>query len=238
LRFYDALVRAAPLDALHMPVHMLLRGAARAEAFVDAALAARLRGLTLDDHVLQNSPDGLLRALARLLGGGTLTALALHRGGGVVVDATPAAEVALFFGALRDSASLRRLTLHGTRVCKAPAAVAALLGALTGHASLASLTLSDLRADFPASLIADVDAALAALLDAPSAALTHLDVPWSPAHSERAARARGCAASAFGAAAARNSPRVCLVALVGGRQAAHISGMQQPQRSVHADGGA
>ncbi len=231
-RFFAALVRAAPLDALHTPVRTLLRGTVRAEAFVDAALAARLRSLTVDHDEHTRVAELLLPPLARLLRGGTLTALALHRSGDVMSEEAPA----VFVDALRDSTSLRRLALHHTGVCKSPAAAAALLGALTGHASLASLTLSDSSGNFPASLTADVDAALAALLDAPSAALTHLDVPWSPAHSERRARARA-ASSAFAAAAARNSPRVRLVPLVGGRQAARFSGMEQPQRSVHADGG-
>jgi hypothetical protein len=212
-RFTGALGSATALRALHLRTHHGF-DAAWLDDVVDAALAARLRSLTLQDCRL--NPPGMLRALARLLAEGALTDLTLHNCCGmlrVMGDMTPAppADVALFFDALRTCGSLRRLSLHTTGVCVAPSTAVALLGALTGHASLASLTLHDHFATSKEAAL-HVDGALAALLDAPSSALTHLDVPWC-SNSAAAAGGADCAVgagSAFAAAARRNAARVAV----------------------------
>jgi hypothetical protein len=142
------------------------------DAFVDAALSLpRLRTVKLKTCRL--SPASA-PALARLLGSGTLTELAIQNHGQTLLDASGAA---LLGDALRANATLTSLTLHGVQLLSNPAAAASLLGALTGHASLRQLGVTG---HFGWHL-SDEDrqcagALLGALIAADAPALTALDV--------------------------------------------------------------
>jgi hypothetical protein len=111
-----------------------LDGPEALDAFVDAALSLpRLRSVTLCWCPL---PPESAPALARLLGSGTLTELAIMHDNRTLWDA-PAAT--LLGDALRANATLTSLLLDRTRLWSDHAAAAALLGAMTGHASLRQL---------------------------------------------------------------------------------------------------
>jgi hypothetical protein len=137
------------------------------DAVVDAALARRMHAVSLEQCHLRNASAP---ALARLLGGGTLTKL---RCTGFDVLNEPATLV-LLAAALRANATLTSLSLIEADVFDDPAAAAELLGALTGHASLRVLCLQHNGVD--AASRAAVGAALGALVAANAPALTKLDV--------------------------------------------------------------
>jgi hypothetical protein len=148
----------------HAELHTLVA----LDAVVDAALACQINSL-------QSWSCGLTPAsapaLARLLGGGTLTELCIGQRG-QLLDAPSAA---LLGDALRANSTLTCLSLHGNFWRNRGAGVA-LLGALTGHVSLRTLTLSTnnvLAAQAAAA------AALGALVAANAPALTKLVVSYS-----------------------------------------------------------
>jgi hypothetical protein len=158
----NASLRALTLCALP------LDSAAALDAVVDSALARQLQTVGLAHCRLfpVSAP-----ALARLLGGGSLTALECSYMNWLL-DAPSAAMLA---AALRGSSTLTSLTLNGTGVFhNAAAAATTLVGALAGHPSVQTLSLTYNRvaeADQAA-----VGAALGALVAADAPALTHLDV--------------------------------------------------------------
>ncbi len=115
----------APLDA-----------PAALDAVVQAALACLL--LRRLDLVLCSLSRASAPALARLLGGGALTALHIH-GDAQLLD-EPAAV--LLGNALRANTTLTSLVVRATRLWQEPAAGVALLNALTGHPSLCKLDIS------------------------------------------------------------------------------------------------
>jgi hypothetical protein len=138
------------------------------DAVVDAALARRLTYVELDGCGL--SPASA-PALARLLGGNTLTALHIHAAFNQLLDA-PAA--ALLANALHVNTSLTELTLDSTQLWRDAAAAAELFGALTAHPRL---RLLDLSSNWPHDDgLQEAGAALAALLLANAPALQTLDI--------------------------------------------------------------
>jgi hypothetical protein len=146
---------------LHMPAAL--------DAVVDAALARGFVSLTF--WGCRFSPASV-PALARLLGGGTLTGVNISQEGQQLLDGPSAALLA---AALRDNSTLTHLRISGD-TWRDTAAAAVLLGALTGHRSLRTLDLSDnyVLVEAPAA-----GAAIGALVAANAPALTELDVSWS-----------------------------------------------------------
>jgi hypothetical protein len=140
------------------------------DAVVDAALARRMDSVTLDSCGL--SPASA-PALARLLGGGALTALECE--GMYLLDAPAAAVLA---AALRGNSTLTSLTLDDVGVFDDPAAAAELLGALTSHVSVQTLSVTCNGVIVTAAHRAAVGAALGTLVAANAPALTHLDVSY------------------------------------------------------------
>jgi hypothetical protein len=175
---------SVPALAAHLAAHaslerVLLREAplhtlAALHSVVDAALAGQLVDLRfLRCRLL---PAGA-PALVRLLGGGTLTALAIEENE-ALLD-LPAAT--LLGNALRANSTLTSFTFH-VGLWHDMDVAAALLGALTGHRSLRTLNLAfnNMAAVAPAA-----GAALGALIAANAPALTALDV--SSNHANEAA---------------------------------------------------
>jgi hypothetical protein len=162
----DVLMLSADMMSAHVGLMALaltripLNTPVALDAVVDAALARRVSSLELDGCGL--SPASA-PALARLLGGGALTALSIDNRFVRMLDDT---FVALLCDALRASSTLTSLSL--TELSNEPNAAAALLGALTGHRSLQTLHV---RAFF-----ADAGAALAELVAANAPSLVDLDV--------------------------------------------------------------
>jgi hypothetical protein len=150
------------LEAARLETHVAL------DAVVDAALARRMQTVALKDSHL--SPASA-PALARLLGGGALTAL--HCRNMNVLDTPAAAALA---AALRANSTLTSLTLLNAGAVNDPAAAAELLGALSGHASLRALRLMNNRV-FAAHQAA-VGASLGALVAANAPTLRELHVSW------------------------------------------------------------
>jgi hypothetical protein len=137
-------------------------------AVLDVALVLRFTDLSFSNCRLfpASAP-----ALARLLGGGTLTKLWLWEHDGVLLDA---AAAALLGDALRANSSLTRLSMS-SNVLRNPAVATTLLGALTGHRSLRWLQTR--HNDFTsAANRAAVGAALGLLIAANAPALEVLDV--------------------------------------------------------------
>ena len=132
-------------------------------ALVDAVLARRLRGLTLDEC----TPPAAV-PLARLLAGGSLATLEVSTSGAPLLRAAGAALVA---DALRMNTTLTILHLCGTNLCGDMNAAGVLLGALVGHPSLRELRIIQ---DFPVDIGA-FGAALGALIAADAPALQVLD---------------------------------------------------------------
>jgi hypothetical protein len=152
----------APLDA-----------PAALDAVVDAALARSLSSIKLDTcHLLPTSAP----ALARLLGGNTLTELYIDNGVRQLLDA-PAAT--LLANALRANSSLTALTLSEIELWRDAAAAAELMGALTAHPRLRLLDLSWNEPDDTddgGMQAAEAGAALAALLLANAPTLQTLKI--------------------------------------------------------------
>jgi hypothetical protein len=130
------------------------------DAVVDAALARRLSSLELTGCYLcpASAP-----ALARLLGGGSLTALSIDNNCSRLLNDT---AVAVLGDALRASSTLTSLSLTCLR--HGPAGAAALLRALTGHPSLQTLHVC--------TELWDAGAALGELVAANAPSFVHLDV--------------------------------------------------------------
>jgi Leucine-rich repeat (LRR) protein len=148
----------APLDA-----------PAALDAVVDAALARRLSSVTL--HRCRLSPASV-PALARLLGGDTLSELHINNAFEQLLD-EPAAT--LLANALRANTSLTALTLHTINLWHDAAAATEFMGALTGHPRLRVLDLSYNGQPRQGALqAAQVGAKLAALLLANAPALQTL----------------------------------------------------------------
>jgi hypothetical protein len=146
----------APLDA-----------PAALDAVVDAALARRLSSVQLTTCGL--SPASA-PALARLLGGNTLTELSLDHTLRQLLDA-PAAM--LLANALRANTSLTALALDSIELWRDAAAAAELMGALKAHPRLRRLSLSWNDGSMHA---AEAGAALAALLLANAPPLQTLNI--------------------------------------------------------------
>ncbi len=162
----DVLMLAADVSA-HVGLTVLeltalrLHTPASLAAVVDAALARRVSSLELDSCGL--SPASA-PALARLLDGGSLTALRVNDHE-VRWQDDPALAV-LFCDALRASSTLTSLSLTGLR--DDPVAAAALLGALTGHRSLQTLHIR--------TELWDAGAALGELVAANAPSLVDLNI--------------------------------------------------------------
>jgi hypothetical protein len=140
------------------------------DAVVDAALARRLSAVKLTSCSM---PPASAPALARLLGGNTLTELCIGNVPGQLLDA-PAA--ALLANALRANTSLTALTFSSMDLWRDPAVAAELLGALTAHPRLQTLDLSWNDPDDDGMQAAEAGAALAALLLANAPALRELNI--------------------------------------------------------------
>jgi hypothetical protein len=139
------------------------------DAVVDAALARRLSFVKLNFcRLLPASAP----ALARLLGGDTLTELSVAGGRMQLLDA-PAAV--LLANALLENTSLTALILSGVQLWRGAAAAAELMRALTAHPRLRLLDLSwNHHPDGAGLQAAEAGAALAALLLANAPALQKL----------------------------------------------------------------
>jgi hypothetical protein len=140
-------------------------------ALVDAAVARRLRELTL----LHCSSAALL---ARLLAEGSLAYVEVTQpadqtddGNAPLFDAAGAARVA---DALRVNKTLTKLVLNGARLCLDMDAAGAILGALVGHTSLRELWVTHDSATTAEDRIA-LGSALAALIAADAPALQAFD---------------------------------------------------------------
>jgi hypothetical protein len=165
--------------AAALPAHASLRclthcrarltSAVECDALVDAALAVQLQTLELRQCALAPASAP---ALARLLGGGTLTRLELSQRPGLLDEPASAAVLA---AALRASTTLTSLTLSGMGLWRAHTPGAVLLGALVGHRSLKVLHLGYERIA-GAEVAAAAGLALGALLAADAPALTELNV--------------------------------------------------------------
>jgi hypothetical protein len=140
------------------------------DAVVDAALARRLSSVRLSYCRLLPAPAP---ALARLLGGNTLTELNLKYYVNQLLDA-PAAV--LLANALRVNTSLTALTLEEVQLWHDAAAAAELMGALTGHPRLQLLNLSLNIPHGGGMQATEMGAALGALLLANAPALQTLDI--------------------------------------------------------------
>jgi hypothetical protein len=138
------------------------------DAVVDAALAREMTSLEL--WSCRVSPASV-PALARLLGGGTLTELGI----GQPQQLFDAPSAALLGDALRANSTLTCLSLRG-HLRHNTGAAAALLSALTGHSSLRTLILSNNRV-LAAEAVAAA-AAFGALVATNAPALTELDVSF------------------------------------------------------------
>jgi hypothetical protein len=165
---------AADVTAHASLVGLTLEGAplgtpAALDAVVDAALVRRLQHVELYDCGL--SPESA-PALARLLGGGALTALDCWH----MQLADELGSAAVLAAALRASSTLVSLTLIDSGVFNTPAVAAELLGALTGHASVRTLRLTHHYVH--GAHRAAAGATLGALVAANAPALTELDVSF------------------------------------------------------------
>jgi Ran GTPase-activating protein (RanGAP) involved in mRNA processing and transport len=150
--------------------HLSLGAPGALDAVVDAVLARRLWSVTLRScHLSPASAP----ALARLLGGDTLTELHIDNAFEQLLDAPAAALVA---NALRANTSLTVLLLAGLQLWHDAAAVAELMGALTGHPRLRVLNLSWNWPHNDGVQAAEAGVALAALLLANAPALQTLDI--------------------------------------------------------------
>jgi hypothetical protein len=147
-----------------------LAALAALNALVDAALARKL--VSLHFWGCRLSPASA-PALARLLGGGTLTELIISQADQQMLDVPSAA---LLGAALRANSTLTKLCLFNVGLWRDLDAAVALLGALTGHPSLRTLKLSNNIVWRGASA---AGAALGALVAANAPALDCLSVPWS-----------------------------------------------------------
>ena len=103
-------------------------------ALVDAALARRLRGLTLYHCTLPPAAP-----LARLLAEGSLTVFHFYGTGTPSFDAAGAALVA---DALRVNKKLTKLKLYCSGLCHDMSAAGLLVGALVGHPNLRELCIT------------------------------------------------------------------------------------------------
>jgi hypothetical protein len=139
------------------------------DAVVDAALARKLVSLSLRRCSL--SPASA-PALARLLGGGTLTELCIPQNEHQLLDAPSAA---LLGAALRANSTITTLRLSAG-LWQNPDAAAVLLGALTGHCSVRALRLPWNNHVEEPPVGAAAGAALGALIAANAPALMELDV--------------------------------------------------------------
>jgi hypothetical protein len=158
----------ASLEELRLD-HVLLDAPAALDAFVETALACHLRRLELRGCRL--SPASA-PALARLLGGGALTALEWMEIYERAVLDEPAAV--LLGAALRASTTtLTSLALHYTRLWEEPAAGVALLNALTAHPSLCEL---DFVGNDVGAAQQQAGAAFGALIAANAPTLRSLDI--------------------------------------------------------------
>jgi hypothetical protein len=138
------------------------------DAVVDAALTREMNSLELwSCHLSPASAP----ALARLLGGGTLTELLFAQ----TEQLLDAPSAALLGDALRANSTLTSLAFHWGFWHNADGA-AALLGALTGHGNLRRLALTNNHV-LAAGAVAGP--ALGALVAAKAVALTELDVSYS-----------------------------------------------------------
>jgi hypothetical protein len=164
----------ASLTELHLEV-VPLHNPAALDAFVDAALSLPLLR-TVELGVMDGFSPASAPALARLLGSGTLTELALYDDGEAFLD-VPAAV--LLGDALRANATLTSLTLFRVNlsgVSANPAVADALLSALRGHTSLQELCIiaHELKYEQEDQLHAGM--LLGTLVAADAPALTALDV--------------------------------------------------------------
>jgi hypothetical protein len=138
------------------------------EAVVGAALACGVESIHFAAcHV----PPAGAPALVRLLGGGTLTKLAITNQAEALLDG---AAAALLGAALRANSTLTSLALCA-RLWHNTNASAALLAALAGHRSLRTLKVSDNQAQ---GVRTAAGAAFGALIAANAPALTELDVSF------------------------------------------------------------
>jgi hypothetical protein len=169
-----AVAAHASLRALELS-DVSLDAQAALDAVVDAALAARLRTLSLHNCLLSRASAP---ALARLLSSEALTTLVLRRSSRLL-DAHAAA---LLGGALAANATLTSLTLSGVSLWADLPAAAALLHALHGHASLRTLCLA--RCTLGLDDQAAAGACLGALVAANAPSLTHLDISDSRARDD------------------------------------------------------
>jgi hypothetical protein len=147
-----------------------LRTLAMLDAVVDAALALRLRLLTL---FRCNLTPASAPALARLIRGSALRELYVFNKNQQLLDEPAAAVTA---DALRANSTLTSLQLLGCGLWRDAAGAALLLDALTAHRSLRTL---DLSINIPQPPVPAVAAALGALVAANAPALQELHVSAS-----------------------------------------------------------
>jgi hypothetical protein len=158
------------LTGLSLSNHELHISNAALDAVLDAALVMRITQLS---YCRCSSSSASALALARLLGGGTLTELWLYDSDGVFLDAPTAAVLG---DALRANSSLTLLSLR-CGLLRDPAVLPTLLGALTGHRSLRWLTANDnVFHAVSKEQEAAVGVALGALIAANAPALEVLDI--------------------------------------------------------------
>jgi hypothetical protein len=172
----DAVIALAADLAAHASLasvslqHLSLGAPGALDAVVDAVLARRLWSVTLRScHLSPASAP----ALARLLGGDTLTELHIDNAFEQLLD-EPAA--ALLANALRANTSLTALTLEDVQLWRDAAAAAELMGVLTGHPRLRVLNLSWNWPHNAGLQAAEAGTALGALLLANAPALQTLDI--------------------------------------------------------------
>jgi hypothetical protein len=147
-------------------VHIRPLPAAAVEAFVDAALARRLTGVSFCNCRLTAASTP---ALARLLGGNAVSSFAVWEHYDL-----ESPDAALLAGALRANSTLTSLTLGWEQFWHNAAALSTLLGGVTAHPSLRTLSLGA-NTTYGGDLVA-AGVALGALLAANAPALTELDV--------------------------------------------------------------
>jgi hypothetical protein len=138
------------------------------DAVVDAALARQMASVRLQGC---NLSPASAPALARLLGGGTLTTLMISQEGEQLLDGPSAA---LLGAALRANVTLTEIVLAHMALWHDPDAAAALLSALTGHPSVRKLSIFNNHLVAAHATVAG--AALGALVAANAPALMELDV--------------------------------------------------------------
>jgi hypothetical protein len=141
---------------------------AAAHALVDACLARRLTHVWFIDCSLT---PAAAPALARLLGGGACTHLAINASDPIQMLDEPAAEV--LGDALRACSTIEELTLAGRRSLWGDVAAATVLNAVVGHGSLRRLRIS---LNSEAGHAPAAGAAIGALVAANAAALATLDI--------------------------------------------------------------